>query len=159
MYLYYSLLILLSTYTTLRSLLSTLLTCTSLISSPTFSLISPLMISQKFAELHERVVMQRLQRCLPPPPSIQLSMSSSHGVIQRFRFQRGSNVQCSTCNNTENWPNDCQVACFMNEFQIRLLPRRSRGVARRGGNQATTYSRMQNTIYYKGKSCRQHDGN
>lgn len=28
-----------------------------------------------------------------------------------------------------------------------------------GDKQATTYSRMQNTIYYKGKSCRQHDGN
>lgn len=27
------------------------------------------------------------------------------------------------------------------------------------GRGMATYSRMQNTIYYKGKSCRQHDNN
>lgn len=119
--------------------------------SPAFSLIFPLTSSQNFAELRERVVMQRLQLSPSPNcPSIYKLRSWGNPTIS----VSGSNVQCSMCS-AVNLPNDCKVACFMNEFQIQLEARRGRG--RRG--ELATYSRMQNTIYYKGKSCRQHDNN
>lgn len=146
-----------STYYYLITVFSLYSLSPPLISTSTFSLIFPLTSSQIFAELRERVVMQRLQ-LFPSPncPSIYKLRSWGNSTIS----VSGSNVQCSMCS-AVNLPNDCKVACFMNEFQIQLQARQSRGVAGgwEGGGGLATYSRMQNTIYYKGKSCRQHDNN
>lgn len=92
---------------------------------PYLSLIFPLTSAQIFAELRERVVMQRLQLSPSPNcPSIYKLRSWGNPTIS----VSGSNVQCSMCS-AVNLPSDCKVACFMNEFQIQLEPRRTRGVA------------------------------